>query len=289
MTLNGSQTRVAIQGGFGAYHQIAANKFFERADVPVLPCTTFEELFDVIDRGEADYGILAIENSIVGTILPNYTLLRESNLKIIGEIYIRIAHQLMALPGQKIEDLQEVHSHPMAIRQCRKFFKPYPHIKLVESEDTALSAEDIAKNKKEGMAAIASELAAEMYKLEILAGNIETNKRNYTRFLVLADKDAFNDMPLNRISKASLVFSLPHREGSLAQVLSILSYFNMNLTKVQSVPIVGLEWEYLFHVDLIFDNYLRYEQAISAMRPLTRNLEIIGLYERGQSHINVNQ
>lgn len=286
MTLSGSQNRVAIQGGYGAYHQIAANKYFERSDVPVVPCATFDDLFDIIDRGEADYGILAIENTIAGSLLPNYALLRESNLKIIGEIYTRIAHQLMALPGQKIEELHEVQSHPMAIRQCRKFFKPYPNIKLVESEDTALSAEYISKTKAKGVAAIASELAAEMYDLEILASSIETNKRNYTRFLVLADKNAFRDIATEKVGKASLVFALPHEEGSLAQVLSVMSYYKMNLTKVQSLPIVGREWEYLFHVDLIFEDYLRYSQAIAAIRPLTRNLEILGEYERGQRHLN---
>jgi prephenate dehydratase len=169
----------------------------------------------------------------------------------------------------------------MAIRQCRKFFAQYPHIKLVESDDTALSAKYIADNNIRGMAAIASKLAAELYGLEILFSGIETSKRNYTRFLILSDKNAQSDVPLGQISKASLVFALPHESGSLAQVLSILSYHGMNLTKVQSSPIVGREWEYMFYVDLIFDDYLRYSQAISAIRPLSRNLEIMGEYRRG--------
>ncbi|MEN9443907.1 MAG: hypothetical protein RIS47_797 [Bacteroidota bacterium] len=272
---------VAIQGGYGAFHQIAAIKYFNNENTPIIPCETFEGLFAVIDRGEADWAILAIENSIAGSLLGNYVLLRESNLKILGEQYLRIEHQLMALPGQSIADITEVQSHPMAIRQCRKFFAQYPHIKLVESDDTALSAKYIADNNIRGMAAIASKLAAELYGLEILFSGIETSKRNYTRFLILSDKNAQSDVPLGQISKASLVFALPHESGSLAQVLSILSYHGMNLTKVQSSPIVGREWEYMFYVDLIFDDYLRYSQAISAIRPLSRNLEIMGEYRRG--------
>lgn len=286
MTFNTANPKVAIQGGYGAYHQLAANRYFGRPDVQVVPCISFEEVFAVIDRGEADCGLVAIENTIAGSLLSNYALLRESNLKIQGEIYIRIAHQLMALPGQSLAELHEVQSHPMAIRQCAKFFGPHPHIRLIESEDTALSAKYIAENKVKGTAAIASVLAAELYGLEILASSIETNKRNYTRFLLLADKNAYADVPIERKTKASLVFALPHEEGSLAQVLSVLSYYKMNLTKVQSLPIVGREWEYLFYVDLIFDQYLRYAQAISAIRPLTRNLEILGEYLRWQDTLD---
>jgi len=279
------QKKIAIQGWPGANHEIAAKAFFEDDNLEIIPCLTFPDLFQTLKQDRSIYGIIAIENTLVGSLLPNYTMLKDSDLVIIGEYKLRIKHQLMSLPGQKIEDIKEVHSHPMAIAQCEQFFKDYPHIKLIESEDTALSAKRIADEKLTGIGAIASELAAQMYQLEIIASGIETNKKNFTRFLVITDKALTETDELleqDRINKSSLVFSLPHEEGSLSKILTILNFYNINLTKIQSLPIVGHEWEYLFYVDVTFNNYKRYLQSLDAIRPLCKKLKILGEYEKGK-------
>jgi prephenate dehydratase len=272
--------KVAIQGCIGAFHEIAARRFFKTSQVEVNPCDTFENITTLLANKEIDFGIMAIENTVAGSLIPNYVLLKESPVKIIGEEFLRVKQNLMALPGQKIEDLTEVHSHYMAIAQSRKFFKKYPDIKLVESVDTALSAKKISEKKLVNKGAIAGELAAELFGLEIIAEGIETNKRNYTRFLILTHKDNNNEHPV-KITKSSLCFGLPHRTGSLSQVLSVLAFYNLNLTKIQSMPIVGKEFQYFFYVDLTFDNYERYKQALAAIKPLTVNLQILGEYEYG--------
>lgn len=279
------QKKIAIQGWPGANHEIAAKAFFEDDNLEIIPCLTFPDLFQTLKKDRSIYGIIAIENTLVGSLLPNYTMLKDSDLVIIGEYKLRIKHQLMTLPGQKIEDIKEVHSHPMAIAQCEQFFKDYPHIKLIESEDTALSAKRISDEKLTGIGAIASELAAQIYNLEIIASGIETNKKNFTRFLVITDKALTETDELleqDLINKSSLVFSLPHEEGSLSKILTILNFYNINLTKIQSLPIVGHEWEYLFYVDVTFNNYKRYLQSLDAIRPLCKKLKILGEYEKGK-------
>ncbi len=277
--------QVAIQGGAGSNHEIAAKAFFNTENLEMVPCQTFEELFETIKKDNTIYGIMAIENTLVGSILKNYTLLKDSGLVIIGEYKLRIKHQLLALPGQKIEDITEVHSHPMALAQCEEFLKKHPHIKMIASDDTAFSAEWVQKNQLKGIAAIAPELAAKHYSLEILARDIETNKRNFTRFLIISDKGKTEVEDLlvkNQVNKSSLVFSLPHSEGSLSQVLSILAFYNINLSKIQSLPVVGHEWEYLFYIDLVFDDYNRYLQSLDAIRPLISKLKILGEYHVGK-------
>jgi len=277
--------RVAIQGGAGSNHEIAAKAFFNTENLEMVPCQTFEELFETIKKDNSIYGIMAIENTLVGSILKNYTLLKDSGLVVIGEYKLRIKHQLLALPGQKIEDITEVHSHPMALAQCEEFIKQYPHIKMIASDDTALSAKWIHDNQIKGIAAIAPELAAKIYNLEILARDIETNKRNFTRFLIISDKGKTEVEDLlinNRVNKSSLVFSLPHSEGSLSQVLSILAFYNINLSKIQSLPVVGHEWEYLFYIDLVFEDYNRYLQSLDAIRPLISKLKVLGEYHVGK-------
>lgn len=277
--------KIAIQGWPGANHEIAAKAYFEHEEIDIIPCLTFPHLFDKLKKNRDSYGIIAIENTLVGSLLQNYTMLKDSDLAIIGEYKLRIRHQLLALPGQSIEDIKEVYSHPMAIMQCQAFFKDYPHIKLIESEDTALSAKNIADKKQEGIGAIASELAAEMYQLETLARNIETNKKNYTRFLIITDKgktEVDELLEQDRVNKSSIVFSLPHEEGSLSKILTILAFYSINLTKIQSLPIVGQEWEYLFYVDLTFTDYKRYLQSLDAIRPLTNKLKSLGEYEKGK-------
>ena len=270
--------RIARQGIKGCFHEQAARLFYEDNGhiVPeIVECATFEGLYRSMDSGAADAAVMAIENTVSGGLLPNFELLRKYDRKIKGEVFLRIQQNLMALPGQRIEDIKEVRTHYMAINQTREFFKDYPWIRLVESEDTAKSAADVAEQGLVGVGAVASELAAELYGLEVLAGSIETYKQNFTRFLVL--DDAF-EVDRQRINKASMCFTLPHTPGSLAHVLTILSFYGMNLTRIQSLPIPGQEWQYFFYVDIKFEDYLRYEQALAAVRPLMEDLDILGEY-----------
>ena len=271
---------VAIQGVAGSFHDIAARNYFKGEEIQLVPCDSFKELFSVIKKDNSIIGVVAIENTIAGSLLPNHTLLKESGFKIVGEYKLRIEHHLVAMPGQQIKDIDKAYSHPIALMQCEDYLAEHPYLEPIESEDTAGSAKLIAEKKIMGRAAICSRLAAEIYGLEILAEGIETNKRNYTRFLIIADSWMADELQLNTKSdKASLVFSLPHEEGSLAKVLSILSYYRVNLTKIQSLPILGREWEYMFYINLTFDTYMRYRQAIDAIRPFTKDLQILGEYK----------
>ena len=271
--------RVAIQGIKGCFHEQAAYLFYEREGLPkpeIVECSTFVDLYRQMDAGAADAAIMAIENTVSGGLLPNFELLRKYDRKIKGEVFLRIKQNLMTLPGQKIEDLHEVRSHYMAINQTRKFFDDYPDIRLVEYGDTAKSAADVVKNGVKGVGAIASDLAAEIYGLEIIAEGIETHKQNFTRFLILDDSLQVDQ---SKINKASMCFTLPHKPGSLTHVLTILSFYDMNLTRIQSLPIPGQEWQYFFYVDIKFEDYERYTQALSAVKPLMTDLNILGEYQ----------
>jgi len=274
--------RIAIQGGYGAFHEIAANYYFENTAFEIVPRNTFKDLFKALKQGQVDYGITAIENSIAGSILPNYTLLLEAKLNIVGEIYLRIKQNLVALPGQTIHDIREVYSHPMAILQCQRFFDDHPQIRLIDSIDTALSAKEIADKKMTGTGAISSSQAAHQYKLKILAEGIETNKMNYTRFLILKGRNGVTHESTG-VNKASLTFALAHKIGGLSKVLSILSFYDINLAKVQSMPIIGKDWEYQFFIDVEIDDYKHYKQAIEAIKPFTQDLHILGEYLKGKS------
>ena len=277
--------RVAIQGVKGCFHEIAAREFFQGEEIEAVDCETFEKLFATVKR-EGIIATLAIENTIAGNLLQNHILLKESGLKIAGEQKIRIRHNLVALPGQELESIKEVYSHPIALMQIRNFLEDHKFLKAVEWDDTASSAKMIAHEQCMGKAGVCSEWAAEIYGLEILAKGIETNKRNFTRFLVIADPWTVDDIKKDQTpNKASLVFRLPHDEGSLAKVLSIMSYYGMNLTKIQSMPIIGREWEYEFYVDLRFEDYLKYKQSIEAFQPLTKDLIILGEYREGRQTI----
>ncbi|MFB6320200.1 prephenate dehydratase [Saccharicrinis sp. FJH54] len=279
--------QVAIQGIAGAFHEIAAKAFFENDDVDIIPCITFKDVFNTLRKDGSVYGIIAIENTLAGSLLPNYNLLRESNFSIIGEYKLRIKHNLCALPGQKIGDIREVYSHPMALMQCEDFLDQYPAMRLIESDDTALSAKNVTSDKMLGAAAICSDLAARTYGLNVLAESIETNKKNFTRFLIIGDPwNLSADFALKEVvNKSSVVFALPHEEGSLSKVLTILSFYGINLTKIQSLPVLGREWEYMFYVDLTFNDYIRYQQSLEAIKPLTKNMKILGEYKQGkQSH-----
>ena len=278
--------KVAIQGIAGSFHDIAAREYFNNEEIEIIPCETFKDVFAAIRKDNSIIGALAIENTIAGSLLQNHNLLKESGLKIAGEHKLRIKHNFVALPGQDIADIKEAYSHPIALMQCGDFLEQHKHIKAIESDDTASSAKRVSDGKIEGRAAICSELAAEIYGLQILAKGIETNKKNFTRFLIIADPWLAEDLNKGKkTNKSSLVFTLPHEEGSLAQVLSILSYYKLNLTKIQSLPIIGREWEYQFYVNLKFDDYLRYKQALDAVMPLTRELRVLGEYEEGKQTV----
>ena len=276
--------KIAIQGVLGSYHDIAAHKYFKDEEIELICCNTFEDVFENMRKDSNVIGVIAIENTIAGSLLHNYELLRNSGATIIGEHKLRISHSIMCLPDEDWDDLTEVNSHPVALAQCREFLQQHPGLKVVETEDTAGSAENISRNQLKGHAAICSKYAAELYGMKILQEGIETNKHNFTRFLVVCDPwmaDELKDR--SKINKVNLVFSLPHNEGSLSQVLSIFSFYKINLTKIQSLPIIGREWEYLFYVDIMFNDYLRYKQAIDAVTPLTKALKILGEYAEGES------
>ena len=271
-------SRVAIQGVKGCFHEQAARLFYEehgKAVPDIVECLTFDDLYRSMNDGVADAAVMAIENTVSGGLLPNFELLRKYDRQIKGEVFLRIQQNLMALPGQTIEDIKEVRTHYMAINQTREFFKDYPWIRLVESEDTAKSAADVAASGLKGVGAVASVLASELYGLDILAESIETYKQNFTRFLIFDDA---LQVDKEKINKSSMCFTLSHTPGSLAHVLTILSFYGMNLTRIQSLPIPGQEWQYFFYVDIKFDDYVRYEQALSAVRPLMEDLRILGEY-----------
>ncbi len=277
--------KITIQGETGCFHDAAAHLYFGDEEVTTIPCETFPAMFETLATDASLLGILAIENTIAGSLLQNHELLRQSNLRVIGELKLRISHVLCALPGQEIENLTEVNSHPMALMQCEQYLRRHPNLKMVERNDTAGSAREISAEHLTGHAAVCGEYAAGLYGLEILERGIETNKRNFTRFLVLADPLTAAEIgPAERdIDKASIVFTLPHTNGALSKVLTILSFYDINLSKIQSTPIVGREWEYRFYVDVTFDSLVRYHQAIEAIRPLIRDLSILGEYAEAKT------
>ena len=271
--------RVAIQGVAGCFHDAAAREYFEGQDIETVPCETFNEMFNLLKSDASMLGILAIENTIAGSLLQNHELLRQSNMTIVGEYKKYISHSIAALPGQSIDDIAEVNSHPMALRQCEQYLQLHPKMKMVETYDTAGSAKMIAENNLVGHAAICGRYAAELYGLNVLEDDIQTNKRNFTRFLVVTDPcNATGFKNQKAVDKASIAFTLPLSQGSLSAVLVIFSFYGMNLTKIQSLPIIGREWEYRFYVNLTFNDYTRYRQSIDAVRPLISDFKILGEY-----------
>lgn len=275
--------KVAIQGFEGSYHDIATREFFKDEEIELICCETFNDVFNTITADSNVIALVAIENTIAGSLLHNYELLRDSGTIIVGEQKLRIAHCICCLPDENWEDLKEVHSHPVALAQCEAFLQRHTELKAVQAEDTALSAKEIMQKQLHGHAAICSTHAAKMYGMRILQENIETNKHNFTRFLVVADRWRADDLKAEgigrQVNKANIVFSLPHQEGSLSQILSIFTFYRINLTKIQSLPIIGREWEYMFYVDVTFDDYTRFHQSIDAVRPLTKELTILGEYK----------
>ncbi|HQV77271.1 MAG TPA: prephenate dehydratase [Chitinophagales bacterium] len=274
------KSKIAIQGFEASFHEIVALNYFGK-NIETVECATFSKLFEVMKNGEADFAVCAIENTLAGSILPNYAHLRNSKLHIIGEVYLRIEMNLMALPNQKMDSIFEVHSHPMALLQCQKYFEKFPLIQLIESKDTALSAREIQQNKIKNRAAIASKRAANLYNLEIIAADIHDNKRNFTRFLILAKTTDTKYQP-KKINKSSISFRAHHTPGSLAKVLSSIGAHGINLTKIQSLPVVGEEWQYYMYADLEFEDVQSYHLMLKEIKSLTKELQILGEYRQGK-------
>ena len=272
--------KVAIQGIEGSFHDIAAHHYFEGEEVELVCCDTFEEVFEAVKENPKTIALVAIENTIAGSLLHNYELLRDSGATVVGEYKLHISHSIMCLPDEDWGNLTEVNSHPVALMQCRDFLAEHRGLKIVEVADTAGAAADISRGQLRGHAAICHRDAARIYGMKVLQEGIETNKHNFTRFLVLASPEQAPQLrDLREVNKSSLVFTLPHEEGSLSAILSVLSFYKLNLTKIQSLPIIGKEWQYMFYIDLSFSDYTRYRQAINAITPLTRNLKMLGEYK----------
>lgn len=268
-------TKIAIQGIKGSFHHQVVKEYFSE-NVDIDECLSFEELIDSLIAGKSDQAVMAIENSIAGPIIPNYALIDKNNLHIIGEHYLNIQQNLMALRGQKIEDIKEVHSHPMALLQCMDFLKQYPNIKLVEDKDTAETARRIQEKQLTGIAAIASVTASEMYDLDIIASSIQTIKNNMTRFVIIKKQNSF--LPESEINRASVKFELDHKRGSLAAVLNVMSDCKLNLTKIQSLPKIETPWKYSFFVDVTFEKYEDYAKAKSLLTIMAEYFKVLGEY-----------
>jgi prephenate dehydratase len=268
--------RIAIQGIRGSNHHQVAREYFSDA-IELVECLSFHGLVDQLLEGKADKGVMAIENSIAGSIIPNYALVYENNLHIIGEHYLNIHHNLMALKGQTLADIKEVRSHPMALLQCREYLKTQAHIKMVEDVDTAETARRIQDQQLKGVAAIAPSVAAELYTLEIIAPEIQTIKNNATRFIIV--KTTNKELPKEDINKASIRFVTDHKRGSLATVLNVMSDCNLNLTKIQSLPIIETPWKYAFFVDVTFDEFEYFEKAKALLNIMSEDFKVLGEYK----------
>ena len=274
-----TKTTVAIQGKQGSFHHLVAQKCFGE-QLSLVPCDTFDASVNAVLQGTANQAVMAIENSIAGSIIPNYALIDQNDLQIVGEYGLSIHHNFMGLSGQTIEDIKEVHSHPMALLQCKNFFKDYPHIRLVESEDTAEEAQRIAENKLKGIGAIASKEAAYLCGLTVFAASIQTIKNNVTRFVIIQKKGTL--VPQKSVNKAALKFTLDHQRGSLAAVLNVMSDCQLNLTKIQSLPVIETPGKYAFFVDVTFDDFSHYEKARKVIAIMASKFKILGEYIQHQ-------
>ncbi|QRM89245.1 prephenate dehydratase [Lacinutrix sp. WUR7] len=270
---------VAIQGVQGSFHHIVAQQYFGN-QVAIQECLSFDETVQNLLDKKVDAVIMALENSIAGSIIPNYALIDNHNLHIVGEQYLDIQHNLMALPNQSIADITEVYSHPMALLQCKEFFKKHPHIKLIEDKDTAEVAQRIQKNNLKNVGAIASALAADIFELEVLAESIQTIKLNETRFVIVKREN--HEIPENEINKASIKFELEHKRGSLAAILNVMSDCKMSLTKIQSLPKIETPWTYAFFVDITFDAYADYKKAKSILEIMAQDFKILGEFKNAK-------
>jgi prephenate dehydratase len=271
--------KVTIQGYEGSFHQVAARQFFGKT-VEVITCDTFREVIKIgSDPKQSDGAVMAIENSIAGSILPNYNLLQKSNLQVIGEVYLSISQNLLVNPGVKLEDIKEVHSHPMAILQCLDYLEQYDW-KLVESEDTALSAKMVHQHKSKHIAAIASKFASQLYDLNIITPDIHTLKNNITRFLIMVPKN--KALVIKEANKASIYFQTDHSKGILSKILAKIATRGVNLSKLQSMPIPGSTFKYGFYADLEFDTLKQIEKVLTEVKDTTNSFKVFGLYKKGK-------
>ncbi len=273
------ELKIAIQGIRGSNHHQVVQEYFEETP-DLVECMSFDVLVHRLLDGTADKGVMAIENSIAGSIIPNYALIYHHQLHIIGEHYLNIHHNLMVLKGQAMQDIEEVRSHPMALLQCKEFFRSYPHIKLVEDADTAETAKQIQEKKLKGIAAIAPKVAADLYDLDIVAPEIQTIKNNATRFIIVKTKN--KELPKEEINKASIRFVTDHKRGSLATILNVMSDCLLNLTKIQSLPIIETPWKYAFFVDITFDRYEYFDKAKSLLSIMSEDFKVLGEYKNAR-------
>ncbi|NHF60923.1 prephenate dehydratase [Flavobacteriaceae bacterium TP-CH-4] len=271
--------KIAIQGIKGSNHHQVVREYYGN-EVDLVECMSFDSLVERLLDGSSDKGVMAIENSIAGSIIPNYALVYRNNLHIIGEHYLNIHHNLMVLRGQTMDDIEEVRSHPMALLQCKEFFKDHPNIKLVEDVDTAETAKRIQEQKLKGIAAIAPKVAADLYDLDIVAAEIQTIKNNATRFIIVKTKN--KELPKAEINKASIRFITDHKRGSLATVLNVMSDCNLNLTKIQSLPIIKTPWKYAFFVDVTFEEYDHFDKAKSLLNIMSEDFRVLGEYKNAR-------
>lgn len=273
------QTKLIVQGFPGSFHDEAARQYFGNSRMELIPAKSFNELaLNLANDHSINYGVMAIENSIAGSILQNYRLLRENDFWISGEVYLRISHNLMALPGQKLEDIKEAKSHPMALYQCLDYLNNIEHLSLIETEDTALTAQEISEQNLKSVAAIGSKLAAELYGLDILAAEIETSKVNYTRFVIVSRDGEYTS--LGNADKASIYLRVSHNKGSLLKVIEKISNHNINISKLQSFPVMGKMNEYYFHLDLEFDHISQYEACMEEVKTVSFGLDELGIYKK---------
>lgn len=271
--------KVAIQGIKGSFHHQVAHQYFG-SSISLNECSSFNEVVKSLKSNTSDEAVMALENSIAGSILPNYALIDNNNLHIIGEFLLDIHMNLMVLPGQNIYDIKEVHSHPIALLQCVNFFNEYPHIKLVESSDTAITAQRIQEQQLKGIGALASSVAASIYSLEIIASGVHTIKSNKTRFVIL--KSTNKEISEELITKASIKFELDDTSGALATVLNVLNNCKLNLTKIQSIPVIETPFKYAFFVDLVFEKYKHFEKAKSLLEIMTTHFKVLGEYKNAK-------
>jgi prephenate dehydratase len=271
--------KVTIQGYEGSFHQVAARQFFGK-NVEVIPCATFKQVVQIgEDSKQSDGGVMAIENSIAGSILPNYNLLQKSKLQVIGEVYLSISQNLLVYPGVKLEEIKEVHSHPMAILQCLDYLENQDW-KLVETEDTALSAKQVRQHKSKHVAAIASKFAAQLFDLDVIGPDIHTLKNNITRFLIMVP--AKQKVEVEDADKASIYFQTDHSKGILSKVLAKIAQGGANLSKLQSMPIPGSTFKYGFYADIEFEQKKQLDKLLAELKLMTKNFKLFGLYKKGK-------
>ena len=269
--------KVAIQGGQISFHDIAAKAYFKDNEPEIVECKNFRKVAEALHSGDVDYAVMAMENTIAGSLLPNYSLIQEFKLQVVGEISLRIRMHLMSIKQQPIENLKRIESHPVALLQCQEFLSKYPDIYRREISDTANGAKRLSENKREDIGVIASKAAADYYGLEVLAGEIETNKMNFTRFLILSKSEVSSDVS----NKATISFQLKSEIGSLSEILSVFKLNNIDLTKIQSIPVLGKPFEYAFHVDMIYPKWVNFNRAIETIRENVTELLLFGTYQTG--------